>query len=77
MLNVRSRTANRTTQRHPPDNAIASYVREQTMTVRASQVLSSANDNFPDERVRPPAPVWFAGTVVVMNVLSAVMSLMA
>jgi hypothetical protein len=77
MLNVRSRTADRATQEHSPPNAIASCVGEQTMTVRASQVLSSANDNFAVERVRPPAPVWFAGTLVVMNVASAVMSLMA
>jgi len=47
------------------------------MTVRASQVFSSANDNLAFERLRPPAPVWFAGTVVVMNVLSAVLSMIA
>jgi hypothetical protein len=51
------------------------------MTVRASQaeahIARHANDNVAFGRVHPPAPVWFAGTVVVMNVLSAVMSLMA
>jgi len=47
------------------------------MTVRPSQALSSANDNFAFERVHPPVPVWFAGTVVVMNILSAVLSLIA
>jgi hypothetical protein len=47
------------------------------MTVRASHAYSSANDNLAFERLRPPAPVWFAGTVVVMNVLSAVLSLIA
>jgi hypothetical protein len=77
MLNVRSRTADRATQEHSPHNVIASCIGEQTMTVRASQVLSSTNDNFAVQRVGPPAPVWFAGTLVVMNVLSAVMSLIA
>lgn len=47
------------------------------MSVRTSLAHSSANDNFAFERVRPPVPVWFAGTVVVMNVLSAVLTLMA
>jgi hypothetical protein len=51
------------------------------MTVRASQsethIGRHANDNVAFERVRPPTPVWFAGTLVVMNVVSAVMSLMA
>jgi hypothetical protein len=51
------------------------------MIVRASQsethIACHANDNFAFERARPPAPVWFAGTVVVMNVFSAVLSLTA
>ena len=51
------------------------------MTVRASQsethIARHANDNVAFERVRPHAPVWFAGTLVVMNIVSAMLSLMA
>jgi len=51
------------------------------MTVRASpsetHVVCHANDNVAFERDHPPVPLWFAGTVVVMNVLSAVLSLTA
>jgi hypothetical protein len=51
------------------------------MIVRASQaethIACHANDNVAFERHRPPVPLWFAGTVVVMNVLSAVLSLTA
>lgn len=47
------------------------------MIVRTSPAHSSTNDNFAFERVRPPPPVWFAVTVVVMNVLSAMLSLIA
>jgi hypothetical protein len=53
----------------------------ETMTVRASQsethIGRHANDNVAFERVRPPTPVWFAGTLVVMNIVSAMLSLMA
>jgi hypothetical protein len=51
------------------------------MIVRASpsetHIACYANDNVAFERDRPPIPLWFAGTVVVMNVLSAILSLMA
>jgi hypothetical protein len=47
------------------------------MTFEASQAFSTANDNDAFERDRPAAPLWFAVTVVVMNVLSAMLSLMA
>jgi hypothetical protein len=47
------------------------------MTFEASQAFSTANDNVAFERDRPAAPLWFAVTVVVMNVLSAMLSLMA
>jgi hypothetical protein len=54
---------------------------EETMTIQASpsgtHVACHANDNFAVERDRPPVPLWFAVTVVVMNVLSAVLTLMA
>jgi len=40
-------------------------------------VARHANDNFAFERDRPPVPLWFAVTVVVMNVLSAMLTLMA
>jgi len=53
----------------------------ETMTVRASQaethITRHANDNVSFERDRPPVPLWLAVTVVVMNVLSAMLSLMA
>jgi hypothetical protein len=54
---------------------------EETMTAKASQseahVACHANDNLAFERDHPPAPLWFAVIVVVMNVLSAMLSLTA
>jgi hypothetical protein len=51
------------------------------MTAKASRpeahVSCHANDNLVFERDHPPAPVWFAGMVLVMNVLSAMLSLTA
>jgi hypothetical protein len=57
--------------------SIASCLGRKTMTFKASQAFSTADDDLVFERDHPPVPLWFAGTVVVMNVLSAVMSLMA
>lgn len=51
------------------------------MTAKAipsgTHVVCHANDNVAFERNYPPVPLWFAGTVVVMNVLSAMLLLMA
>ena len=51
------------------------------MTAKALQpeahVACHANDNLAFERDHPPVPLWFAVTVVMMNVLSAMLSLMA
>jgi len=47
------------------------------MTSKALQAFSTADDNLALERDHPPVPLWFAATVVVMNVLSAMLSLMA
>ena len=46
-------------------------------TPSGTYVAFYANDNVAFERDHPPVPLWFAGTVVVMNVLSAVLSLTA
>jgi hypothetical protein len=51
------------------------------MTIKASpcetHVACHANDNVVLEPERPPVALWLAGTIVVMNVLSAMLSLMA
>jgi hypothetical protein len=51
------------------------------MTAKATpsetHIVCHANDNVGFERGHPPVPLWFAGTVMVMNVLSAMLLLMA
>jgi hypothetical protein len=51
------------------------------MTAKATpseaHIVCHANDNVSFERGHLPVPLWFAGTVMVMNVLSAMLLLRA
>jgi hypothetical protein len=80
---VRERTADMTARAHPLQTVIASSLlsRRRTVTTRDTRLsieaIPSIEDNSNLERRRLPISLCLAGTAVLMNILAAVLSLMA
>lgn len=76
--NVWERTAQAMDQAHPYTDRIApNGLEEIAMTIRSSRSPTHVENNRSLEKAHVPLSVWLGGTVLVVNVSSVVLSLMA